>query len=51
MPAAEFIPSFLALLSHILCPDYPDPGYSGVIRNIHEVSFSAMQIWKYHGFT
>ena len=27
MPAAEFIPSFHALFSHILCPDYPDPGF------------------------
>ena len=26
MPAAEFIPSFHALFSHILCPDYADPG-------------------------
>jgi len=45
-------PFISTLFSHILCPDYPDPGflwcdqlYPGSIIQC------GMQIWKYHGFT
>ena len=52
MPVAEFIPSFHALFSHILCPTILIRVYYGVINYIREVSSSAgMQIWKYPGFT
>jgi hypothetical protein len=36
MPAAEFIPSFRALFSHLLYPDYADPGLPWVINYIRE---------------